>query len=122
MAGHTVGDPVPVRFYRKGQVSTVTLATSSVPADAGSTLRAAVIGVQLVPQGGMLVVSRATPNGTWTQARLKPGDAIVAVDGRPVRAVDEFDTALVRARGQHRGSILVTVRRGQYQGHVPIAL
>jgi serine protease Do len=120
LAERSPGDKVSVTLYRQGKRMQVAVPTAAVPREAGKTLLAAVLGVTVTPRSGLLVVARATPNGTWTRARLLPGDAIVAADGRPVRTVEELETALERARAQHRGTALLTVRRGRYQGHVEI--
>ncbi|MEZ4236824.1 MAG: trypsin-like peptidase domain-containing protein [Myxococcota bacterium] len=122
LAERAPGDRVAITLYRKGKRMKVSLDTASVPRDAGHELLVSVLGVTVAAQDGLLVVTRASAGGTWAKAHLQPGDAVVAADGRPLKTTDDLEAALGRARGQHRGTVLLTVRRGRYQGHVEVEI
>jgi len=57
-----------------------------------------------------------TVSGPAARAGIQAGDVVTAVNGKPVRSVDD----LRRAAGQAKGSVAVLVRRGEDSIFVPI--
>ncbi len=67
--------------------------------------------VQRHGQAGDEVVVKAVAPGTPAAKRLRAGDRIVALDGRPVRQITDFTCAMLTAKG---GQVVrLTCRRGQ---------
>ncbi|MEQ1506912.1 MAG: trypsin-like peptidase domain-containing protein, partial [Myxococcota bacterium] len=122
LAARKPGDASVVGYDRKGAGGQATVTSRSLPADAGAAAIEGRLGIAVAPAGGGLGVTIASATGSWTAARLRVGDVIVAVDGQPVADVAGLAAALARALTQHRGAALFTVRRGQYQGHVEVEL
>jgi carboxyl-terminal processing protease len=68
------------------------------------------IGVSLLPAGDGLVVS-ATTVGPGRRAGLRPGDRILAIDGRPTAGL-AFEEAVGRVLGHPETAVRLDVRRG----------
>jgi len=120
LAEASPGDEVVVNFLRGGRHATATLLSTSVPDDLGVRAVRDTLGIEVLATNAGLQIKQADPAGQWTQSKLRVGDLIVAVDGKPVVSSAELFDALRRAGGQHRGAALFTVRRGPYQGHVSV--
>jgi protocatechuate 3,4-dioxygenase beta subunit len=70
------------------------------------------IGAVLAPDGDVLVLGKLSPDGGAARAGLQPGDAIVAIDGRPVARMDGLGEAVGLIRGPEGTSVLLRIRRG----------
>jgi S1-C subfamily serine protease len=119
----TPGAKLRARWIRDGEVQSGELATTDVPENTAQFGIDEILSVELRPLGAKgLAVVGAGASGSWVQARLRPGDVIVGVDGRAVGSEDDLYAAIRRARAQHRAEVLFTVRRGAYQGHVAVEI
>ena len=96
----------------------------------GGRVRRGVIGVRaqtITPPlaGGLrllfdrgVVLSDVVPSGPGAQAGLRPGDVVVALDGKPMENARQFDVNLYRhAPGE---TVTLSVRRGQQSLDVPV--
>ena len=63
-----------------------------------------------VPPGQGIAVARVSPGSSADEAGIRPGDVILEVNHRPVKARDEFETVLQQQSGE--SSLLFLVRRG----------
>ena len=72
------------------------------------------LGLAVRPSKEGLVVE--TVSGPAARAGIQAGDVVTAVNGKPVRSVDD----LRKAAGQAKGSVAVLVRRGEDSIFVPI--
>ncbi|MCP3144484.1 carboxypeptidase regulatory-like domain-containing protein [Pyxidicoccus xibeiensis] len=68
------------------------------------------IGAVLGPRDDALVLGQLFPGGGAHEAGLKPGDAIVRIDGTPVVELG-FPTAVQRIRGPEGSRLLAGIRR-----------
>jgi len=98
------------------------LTTSEVPGDIGASALKSVLGIEVEPVGGGVVVSRAASDGAWARARLRRGDAILAVDGRAVTSPEELHRFIQEAKARHRPTAVFTIRRGRYRGSVDLPI
>lgn len=73
-------------------------------------LELAGIGAALSQQADILVVARTIAGGGAAEAGLRPGDAILAVEGRAVTAM-EFREAINLIRGPEDSLVTLTIRR-----------
>ena len=62
-----------------------------------------------VPPGQGIAVARVSPGSPADEAGIRPGDVILEVNHRPVKARDEFETVLQQQSGE--SSLLFLVRR-----------
>jgi len=62
-----------------------------------------------VPPGQGIAVARVSPGSPADEAGIRPGDVILEVNRRPVKARDEFETVLQQQSGE--SSLLFLVRR-----------
>ena len=69
------------------------------------------IGVGIAPRGEALVVTSVSPGGGAAEAGLRPGDAILRVDGEAVTELG-FGGAVNAIRGPEGTSVLLSIRRG----------
>lgn len=122
LAAKTPGDRVRLTTVRDNRYAEVTLETVPVPAGLGKMLIREHLGitVKATPQGVLVVQMR--PDGVWAIENLRAGDLVIAVDGQLIRSVDDLADALRQAQAQHRGHALFTIRRGNAQGHISLAL
>jgi len=72
------------------------------------------LGLAVRPSKEGLVVE--TVSGPAARAGIQAGDVVTAVNGKPVKSVDD----LRKAAGQAKGSVAVLVRRGEDSIFVPI--
>lgn len=68
---------------------------------------------------GALVVHRAPEGGAAADAGLREGDAIVAIDGEPVRGRDRA-AVVERLRGEVGTRVVLRVRRGAEERDVTV--
>ncbi len=69
------------------------------------------LGVNAVPQGGAIRITRVNPDSPAEAAGVRPGHWVVAVDGEPVQSLEAFYKR-VWARGLTDGPIRLSVREG----------
>jgi len=134
LAASKPGDEVQVKVVRKNQTFTFKMVADSVPSDTAAHLVDGVLGITVTPLDAAnartfglrkahgLLVTQASPKGTFVAAGLRAGDLIVAVNGVDVRTEEDLRNALVLARSAHRGMVLLTVLRGAGGGYVKVAL
>jgi len=137
LASLELGDAVQVAGLREGQPFQATIATGSCPEELAATLLARSLGVEVQPVGTLdaatarslrlrtrqgLLVTTASQAGSFTAAGLRSGDVIQAVHGQAVESGAQLQVALLRAVAGHRDSVLLTVQRGPYRGHVEVDL
>jgi serine protease Do len=131
------GDTVRIAGLRNGQPFQASVTTASCPETMGGELLTAAVGVQvqnvrsvdaqtarsinLRASSGLLVIDTASAGG-FARAGLRAGDVILAVHGQGVDQVEQLETALLRAVAAHRDSVLLTVQRGRFRGHVEVSL
>jgi serine protease Do len=137
LASSKPGDTVRIAGLRNGQPFQASVTTASCPETMGGELLTAAVGVQvqnvrsvdaqtarsinLRASSGLLVIDTASAGG-FARAGLRAGDVILAVHGQGVDQVEQLETALLRAVAAHRDSVLLTVQRGRFRGHVEVSL
>jgi C-terminal processing protease CtpA/Prc len=93
-----------------------------MPDQLGQRVISDVLGVKVQAKHGGLEVTAASAGGSWTAARLRPGDIIVAVDGARVADAASLGRVLGAARSRHRSTAWFTVVRAPYQGSVEVGI
>ena len=71
------------------------------------------------PRGDALAIGTLLPGGGALEVGLKPGEAIVAVEGTPVTDIG-FGPAIQRIRGPEGTFVTLTIRRSE--GNVTLAV
>jgi len=92
--------------------------TPTAPGEAPH-LELAGIGAVVEPRGDALAIGTLLPGGGALEVGLKPGDAIVAVEGTPVTDIG-FGPAIQRIRGPEGTFVTLTIRRSE--GNVTLAV
>lgn len=69
------------------------------------------LGINAIPQGGAIRITRVNPNSPAEAAGLRPGHWVIAVDGEPVQSLEAFYKR-VWSRGLAEGAIRLGVREG----------
>lgn len=80
------------------------------------------LGVQLQMVQGRVVIQSLSPNGIFAQNRLRAGDIIVAINGQRLASLDDLHVMLRREKSHHRGSAILTIRRGGAQGDIRLPI
>jgi serine protease Do len=88
---------------------------AAAPAKEAGT-EAGELGLALRPSDAGLVVENAT--GAAARAGIRAGDVVTAVNGKPVKSVEE----LKAAAGKANGTVALLVRRGEDSIFVPIEI
>jgi serine protease Do len=122
LAERAPGAEVALSLQGEAGVRRIAVRTGTAPADIGRASIAVGLGIEVAAQDGRLTVVTATPDGSWSRARLVPGDVIVAVDGRRVSDPAGLEALVAAARAQHRGWAWVTVERDGARGTLELTL
>ncbi len=134
LATRKPGEAVQVQGLRDGQPFQAEIQARACPNTIGVRLLAQALGIEVQALdartarayglGGVagVVVATARRDGSFAKAGLRAGDVILAVHGAVIRNPADLEAALARARGAHADSVLLTVQRGPYRGHVEVAL
>jgi S1-C subfamily serine protease len=77
------------------------------------------IGVTLAPKGDVLVVGTVFPKGGAEEAGLLPGDEVLEVDGKPVKALG-YEGSIHAIRGPEGTTVVLTLRRAGAVTQVPV--
>ena len=127
------GAKVELRVWRKGATRDMTASVTEAPAEqtarAGGTPGAGSQGKlglavrpatreerQQLGSEGAVVVENAT--GPSARAGIRPGDAILAVNGQPLKSVDDLRKAVDAARG----SVALLIQREDAKIYVPVKI
>ncbi len=134
MATSQPGDEIRLEGLREGELFKVDVTALAAAPDMGRQLLQSSLGVTVTPidartarsyglrtKSGLLVAT-SKPTGTFAMAGLRAGDVILAVNGTAVKTEEDLRTSLLKARTSHRDSVLLTVQRGPYRGHVDVDL
>ncbi len=134
LASHQPGDTVGLTGLRAGQPFEAEITTVSCPDTLGAALLVGSLGIEVQPldaatarrlrmrSSNGLLVTTTKAGAAFTEAGLRAGDVIQAVHGQRVDTVEALETALLHAAAAHRVSVLFSVQRGPYRGHVEVSL
>src|SRR5438128_6689936 len=100
------GTPLRVDFIRNGQLHTTTMTPERENTDFGPVGRA---GIRPWIDA---IVGRVRPNSAAARAGLRPGDRILAANGRPVPELTQLDAVFEQAKG---APIELEIARGAEQ-------
>ncbi|MGZ7040804.1 MAG: RIP metalloprotease RseP [Thermoanaerobaculia bacterium] len=106
------GTPLRVDFVRAGATRTTTMTPERENSEYGPVGRA---GIRPLIEP---VIGRVTPGTPAAKAGLRAGDRIVAANGKPVRQLTDFDTAIDEVKD---GPIPLDIVRGVQPIHVVLA-
>lgn len=126
LASYSPGDKLDLSIIRNRKTVGVSVNTSRIgQATASKRIRSA-LGLVLTdaPQHRTVgvQVSQLLRGSTAARIGLRPGDLIYRVDGTRITSEADFTLMVQRAIERHRSSVLITVRRGNVQGRVPLPL
>jgi len=127
------GSETSLTVWRDGKETSITVQTARLPADQqqaanptpdgqdqpdDQSTSLAGLGIQLAPAASVpgsgsrgVVVTDVDPSGTAAD-RLKPGDVIVDVAGKPVRSVAEVRESIDAVKADGRKTVLMRVANG----------
>ncbi|MBK9645389.1 MAG: trypsin-like peptidase domain-containing protein [Deltaproteobacteria bacterium] len=120
LAEEKPGAKLTLQLYRGATAMKVDLTTISLPEGVEATVLKDTLGAQLQVVNGALVFSSLTATGSCVKRGIVVGDVLHAVDGRPVKSLDELNLALRRAKAHHRASVVFTVSRGRMRGNLTV--
>ncbi|HET7298637.1 MAG TPA: Do family serine endopeptidase [Burkholderiales bacterium] len=117
------GTKVMFELWRDGRKQTLDVTVGALNAEqvaAGPASEAGAeagkLGLAVRPSENGLVVENAT--GAAARAGIRAGDVVTAVNGKPVKSVDELKAAAEKAKG----TVALLVRRGDDSIFVPIEI
>lgn len=118
------GVTLDVGVVRDGAPMPIKLTTVAMPETLADVSIQGVLGIgfERAPGGRGLVITSADARGSFAQAGLRPGDVVLAVDGRPVDSPEALRAAIAHAKARHLGTALFTVVRGRYRGNISLAV
>jgi serine protease Do len=111
LAGQAGAEPVQAELLRGGARVEARLSPGPVPTSVFAFSMNDVLGVVPVERDGQVVVARVLPGGAFAARGLRPGDAILAINGHAVRGLAGLEQLVLRAKSGHRPDALLTIRR-----------
>ena len=126
LSGYTPGQVLDMSIIRDREAIDISVNTSRIGQTTASEHIRNRLGFVLAdaPQRRTLgvQVAQILRGSTGARIGLRPGDLIYRVDGTRITSEADFTLMVQRAIERHRPSVLVTVRRGNVQGRVPLPL
>ena len=120
-AGHHSRILSGLRAEEGGDIGPLTIELAPTRPGEEPRLELAGIGAVLQPRGEVLIVSSVLPGGGAAEVHLGPGDAVLSVDGQPVKELG-FQGAIQRIRGPEGSTVLLTVRKAGSPHAVELAV
>jgi Do/DeqQ family serine protease len=105
------GQPAQLTVLRENSPRTITIKPAEPPRDLGLRILWEIAGLRATDSRGV-VIDRVASGSRSANIGLAPGDAIVGVNGNPVRSLDELNNALISST--ERSSIVLDVERGRF--------
>jgi serine protease Do len=127
LASFPAGRTVRLAALRAGKPVEVEVRAGEVPEAVVQRSLGEVLGVQVEATGRTsrpagVRVRAVDRDGSFARAGLRVGDEIVAVNGRGIDSPADLGRAFADLKSTHRGSALLTVRRGDATGRVNVAI
>ncbi len=114
---------VQLDVLRGGSPVQVGLHTGAVPDAVVDATLTRVLGVELGSGGrGGVAVSAVDRAGAFARRGLRPGDAILAVNGTATPTPEALRVALRQAKAAHRTRALFTIRRGDASARLTLPI
>ena len=115
------GTKATLDVWRDGKKQALAVTVGELEADktaaakpTGESAETGKLGLAVRPSAEGLVVENAS--GAAARAGIRTGDVVTAVNGRPVKSVDELRSAAEKSKG----SVALLVRRGEASIFVPV--
>jgi S1-C subfamily serine protease len=121
-----VGQRVAVTAWRGGEKRTLTLTAASFPIERGADLLWQHLGLAVEPAAGRgggryVMISRVRPGSAPASVGLRPGFALLAVDGAKVDAPEDVFRALPRGLSRRSMLLVISDGRGTYRVPLPVS-
>ncbi len=102
----------------------VRMAAQGLPDSVVERSLAQVLGVALEDSARApgVLVSSVSSTGAYARIGGRAGDLLVAINGRPVRTIEELRAVVAATKSAHRTDALVTIRRGSASGRITLPL
>jgi serine protease Do len=123
LSAFTVGDPVPLRVFRDGDLLEVNVEAAKVPERLARDIARKWLGIEvksitgnlkqryrLATTSGMVVVG-VVPRSPAHRIGLEPGDVVKRINRLSVKDLEEFNRAVIRARKSQ--TVVLLVQRGR---------
>lgn len=107
------GQPIALTAHEGGQERKVTLRAAAPPGDLGERILRAEVGLSVESARSYVQIVRVERNSAGDRAGLEAADAIVGVNGEPVRSVRDLNQIL--ERDFNRTTLILVVERGRWQ-------
>lgn len=105
------GQPVQLTVLRDNSPRTIAIKPAEPPRDLGLRILWEIAGLRATDSRGV-VIDQVASGSRSANIGLAPGDAIVGVNGNPVRSLDDLNNALISSTD--RSSIVLDVERGRF--------
>lgn len=112
VASATPGRPLSLRVQRGRRTLAVPVTPIDPPRELGLEILRTVAGIGVEEGRRGVVIDRVQTGSHAAGIGLRPGDAIVGVNGRRVASVEELNAEVIR--GADRSSIVLSVARGRF--------
>ena len=114
------GSPLALEVRRGERTLRVSLRPIQPPRDLGLRLLQESMGLTMAEARGGLVVDRVARGSQAERTGLRPGDVVVAANGRRVASLEDLGGEVLR--GVDRGGLPVVVQRGRFAYHLEFPL
>ncbi len=114
------GDRATLEAADGGAPRAVTLRATAPPPDLGEQVLRRFMGLRIASRGRQVVISHVAPGSRADDAGLAAGDAVLQVNGEPVRTVEDVDRLV--GREYTRSSLMLVVGRGRYAYQLPFPM
>jgi serine protease Do len=106
------GQPLQLTVIRDGAPRAITVRPGDPPRDLGLRILSEIAGLHVSESGAGVVINQVAGGSRSANIGLAPGDAIVGVNGNPIRSIDDLNKALMNSTD--RSSIVLDVERGRF--------
>jgi serine protease Do len=126
LAGLDAGATVRMTVQSEGSERAVVLTSAKIDAEMTRLTLENVLGGSFIIRGTTpnsgVILNRVHRRGSLGRIGLRAGDVIRAVDGRPVRTIEQLVEAIRLALSRHRPTALFDVRRARARGRVAVPI
>jgi serine protease Do len=118
----TVSQDLQIGLWREGASRTVTVRAEEIPQEHVAQLVNDLLGMKLGlrSRGGSFVVREVNAGSGAARIGIRPGDLVLAINGRRLDSEDALRRSALELRGRQRA--LIVVQRGAGRYHVALPL
>ncbi|NQZ99806.1 MAG: trypsin-like peptidase domain-containing protein [Myxococcales bacterium] len=116
----TVGQKLRTDLWRDGGTRRVTLHAEKIPDDLVDRFTQEMLGLEIEPRHGSFVIAGLRPGSSAANIGMRPGDYVLAINGRALEDEDALRRSILGLRGRDRALLVVQRGNGRYHVTLPV--